>query len=53
MGTDMAVEFMAPVINKQKALTYLTDTINRVKDNHIHQVAHDMKVLNKKQPSDC
>ena len=49
----MAVEFVAPVIDKQKALAYLTDAIDRVEDNRIHQVARDMKALNKKQPSDC
>ena len=53
MGADMAVESVAPVIDKQKALAYLTDAIDRVEDNRIHQVARDMKALNKKQPSDC
>ena len=46
--TDMAVEFVAPVIDKQKALAYLTDAIDRVKDIHIHRVARDMKMLKKK-----
>ena len=39
---------MAHVIDKHKALAYLTDAIDRVKDDRMHQVARDMKALKKK-----
>ena len=49
----MAFEFVAPVIDKQKALAYLTDAVDRVEDGRMHRVARGMKALKKKQPSDC
>ena len=53
MGADMAFKFVAPVINKQKALAYLTGAIDRVEDDRMHQAARGMKALKKKQLSGC